>query len=593
MDLTWKNRNTNPELSTVYGEAAIVSALERQDSAVLPRAYGFTGVAYRNLDQYIKALEFYVQGWQSAININDPEEQAYAYMNLANLNLYINRPEQSKEYLESMSEILGQVDNQNILAYYHHYYGRALMVLGDYEPARENLEKALKLRQDQGNTIRVSVCQKYIGDLYQYMEMYDSAQEYYSKSMAGLTPAIDKNLFGTLLSDLSLLSTKNGKIDTARIYANQALILGEELGSKLRQREAHEALAEVERVLENYSQVQVHLDRVIDLNEALFSADLELQADLFDYELSLKEIEFEREKERIEYEASKSRITYIAVAISSFVLVVLFFGGRYYVQKQSLRFERENNKKITELNLQLEDKVEKRTEELKLQNERLEQLSTYKLELTNMLAHDLKSPLGVIVGYSDLIQEKSFGEKIRDSASSMLKMIYNMLDIQRFEEANMQLNKELLSLSDLYAEAHKMVQSIAQARGVELSYHGNGREQLQVDREIIVRVLINLFDNALKYTQQGGNIGLFASVAGNPAFLTLEVRDTGVGIETEDLNHLFDKFWHKNPERQDTVQSTGLGLSFCKMAVEEHGGNIYAKSTKGEGTSIFFELPVV
>ncbi len=593
LDLTWKNRNTNPELSTIYGEAAIVSALESQDSAVLPRAYGFTGVAYRNLDQYIKALEFYVQGWQSAININDAEEQAYAYMNLANLNLYIRRPEQSKEYLESMSEILGEVDNQNIQAYYHHYYGRALMVLEDYVPAQENLEKALELRQSQKNAIRVSVCQKYLGDLFKRMERFDEAKAYYSQAISGLTPAIDKQLYGTLLADLSLISTRDGDVETARDYANQALSLGEEIGSKLRQREAHEALAAVERALENYNQVQIHLNQVIDLNEALFGADLELQADLFDYELSLKELEFEREKERIEYKAAKSRITYIAVAISSFVLVVLFFGGRYYVQKQSLRFERENNKKITELNLQLEDKVEKRTEELKLQNERLEQLSTYKLELTNMLAHDLKSPLGVIVGYSDLIQEKSFGEKIRDSASSMLKMIYNMLDIQRFEEANMQLNRELLSLSDLYVEAHKMVQSIAQARGVELAYHGNGREQLQVDREIMVRVLINLFDNALKYTQQGGTIGLFVSEKENASILTLEVRDTGVGIESEDLEHLFDKFWHKNPERQDTVQSTGLGLSFCKMAVEEHGGTIYAKSTKGEGTSIFFELPIV
>lgn len=592
LDLAWENRNTNPEASIIYGEAAIFLALDSEDSSALPRAYGFTGVAYRNLDQYIKALENYVQGWRSAINIKNVEEQAYAYMNLANLNLYINRPEQSKEYLESMSEILDQVDNQNILGYYYHYYGRALMVLGDHGAAEENLKKALELRESQNNAIRVSVCEKYLGDLYQRMEAFDLSQEYYSRAISGLTPAIDKQLYGTLLSDLSLLSTRSGDMETARIYAKEALALGEEIGSKLRQREAHEALAEVERALENYSQVQIHLDQVINLNAALFSADLELQADLFDYELSLKVLEFEREKERIEYEASKSRIMFIAIAVSSFVLAVLFFGGRYYVQKQSLRFERENNKKITELNQQLETKVEKRTEELKLQNERLEQLSTYKLELTNMLAHDLKSPLGVIVGYSDLIQEKSFGEKIRDSATSMLKMIYNMLDIQRFEEASMQLNLEEVELSDLYARAERMVLPIAQSRGVVLTLEAESVHPLKIDLDIVVRVIANLFDNALKHTQKGGSIGLHALESEKPGFITLEVRDSGVGIDAEDLNHLFDKFWHKDPERTDTVQSTGLGLSFCKMAVEEHGGTIYAKSIKGEGTSIFFELPV-
>lgn len=591
LDLAWKNRNTNPEFSIVYGKAAIFLALESEDSAALPRAYGFTGVAYRNLDQYIKALENYVQGWRSAININNVEEQAYAYMNLANLNLYINRPEQSREYLESMSEILDQVDNPNILGYYYHYYGRALMVLGDHSAAEENLKKALDLRKSQENAIRVSVCEKYLGDLYQRMEAFDLSQEYYSRAISGLTPAIDKQLYGTLLSDLSLLRTRSGDTETARNYAKDALALGEEIGSKLRQREAHEALAEVERALENYSQVQVHLDQVINLNEALFSADLELQADLFDYELSLKVLEFEREKERIEYEASKSRILFIAIAISSFVLAVLFFGGRTYVQKQNLKIERENNKKITELNQQLETKVEERTEELKLQNQRLEQLSTYKLELTNMLAHDLKSPLGVIVGYSDLIQEKSFGEKIRDSASSMLKMIYNMLDIQRFEEANMQLNLEVVELQGLYAKAEKMVLPIAQNRGVNLSLEAEDSHQLKVDQDIVVRVIANLFDNALKHTPKGGQID-FGVAENKEHFLTLEVRDTGAGIAEEDLTHLFDKFWHKNPDRQDTVQSTGLGLSFCKMAVEEHGGTIYAKSTKGVGTSIFFELPI-
>ena len=112
----WQHRNTNPELSTVYGVAAIASALQEGDSAALPKAYGFTGVAYRNLDQYIKALEYYVKGWQAAIDINDIEEQAYAYLNLGNLNLYIRRPEQSREYLESMGEILGQLDNSNIQA---------------------------------------------------------------------------------------------------------------------------------------------------------------------------------------------------------------------------------------------------------------------------------------------------------------------------------------------------------------------------------------------------------------------------------------------------------------------------------------------
>lgn len=591
IDLIWKNRNTDPELSTVYGLAAIESALSNQDSAFLPKAYGFTGVAYRNLDQYIKALEYYVKGWQAAIDIEDAEEQAYAYLNLGNLNLYIRRPEQSKVYLESMAGILDEVDNLNIRAYYHHYYGRALMVLEDFEPARDNLEKALEIRESQQSAFRVSVCQKYLGDLYKRMKQFDMAEQYYATSIKGLSPDIDKQLYGTLLYDLSLINTKSGNTDLAKTYALQALSLGQEVGSKLRQREAHEALAAVERVLENYSQVQIHLDQVIALNEELFGEDLELQADLFDYELSIKEIEFEREKERIAYEADKSRIMFTTISISSFIVIALFFGGRSYVQRQNLRIERENNRQVKELNQQLESKVEKRTEELKHKNEKLEQLSTYKQELTHMLAHDLKSPLGVIVGYSDLIGEKNFGDKIRGSATAMLNMIYNMLDVQRFEEANMQLKLEELDVKDLFQKADNLVSSLFQAKNIKLSVEIENPVRLLADQEIVLRVFVNLLDNAIKYTEPNGEVVLYVNSSNRPGFITLELRDNGIGIDEEDLAHLFDKFWHKTPGQNETVKSTGLGLSFCKMAVEEHGGSISAKSKKGEGTSIYFELP--
>jgi two-component system sensor histidine kinase KdpD len=109
-----------------------------------------------------------------------------------------------------------------------------------------------------------------------------------------------------------------------------------------------------------------------------------------------------------------------------------------------------------------------------------------------------------------------------------------------------------------------------------------------MDFVLIVQVLVNLLDNAIKYSQPDTLIEIAAHIAG--AYLELEVRDRGVGIPQEDLNRVFDKFYRV--QRPNQVSGTGLGLSICKGIVEAHGGFIVAENRPGGGTSITVGLPV-
>ena len=115
---------------------------------------------------------------------------------------------------------------------------------------------------------------------------------------------------------------------------------------------------------------------------------------------------------------------------------------------------------------------------------------------------------------------------------------------------------------------------------------------LNCDWEIMVRVFVNLLSNAAKYSKPGRNVSLLVAEGKQDGFLQASVIDEGMGIPEAEISHVFDKYWQGDAKMSGKVASTGLGLTFCKLAVEAHNGNIAVKSTEGKGTSFIISLPV-
>ena len=117
--------------------------------------------------------------------------------------------------------------------------------------------------------------------------------------------------------------------------------------------------------------------------------------------------------------------------------------------------------------------------------------------------------------------------------------------------------------------------------------------QVSADRELLVRVVVNLLTNASKYTPAGGDISIRVTPATQEGFCQVSVTDTGTGIAPGYLNKVFDRFQQAAPEKSGRVRSTGLGLTFCRLAVQAHNGDIGVESTQGEGATFWFTLPLV
>ncbi|MCB2185825.1 MAG: PAS domain-containing sensor histidine kinase [Deltaproteobacteria bacterium] len=244
----------------------------------------------------------------------------------------------------------------------------------------------------------------------------------------------------------------------------------------------------------------------------------------------------------------------------------------------------------------LEEMVAQRTAALENANRELLKLDQMRQDLTNMVVHDMKSPLAELMGNLDLLTyslESPADREILDMAimgsDDLLRMIMNLLDIGRLEENRLQVNLEELSWPELAAELQGKFRTLTRLMGLEVRLVDHLARSFAADRGLIFRVLQNLFSNALEHTPTGGVVTLDAA-PGEEGGVVLSVTDTGRGIPEHAHHLIFEKFTQADSS-QGPRTSTGLGLSFCRLAVEAHGGRIWFHSREGEGAVFRVWLP--
>ncbi len=230
--------------------------------------------------------------------------------------------------------------------------------------------------------------------------------------------------------------------------------------------------------------------------------------------------------------------------------------------------------------------------------ERLE-LAELRTDLTSMIFHDLRSPLGNIISSLEVLTA-ALGDEQDETIQSVLsiaarssrrasRLVESLLDLDRLEEERAVLNKSEALISALIAEAVEEVHPTAEARGQLLRMNLQpGIPHVNMDVDMIRRVLINLLENAVKYTRSGDWIAVSAKRIGD--HLQVVVQDSGPGISANDRERIFQKFTRL--QRDGRSKGLGLGLAFCRLAVEAHGGKIWVESEEGRGSTFTFTLPI-
>ena len=246
--------------------------------------------------------------------------------------------------------------------------------------------------------------------------------------------------------------------------------------------------------------------------------------------------------------------------------------------------------KLSSLNKNLEQKVKERTAEV-------EKLLLQKDEFVGQLGHDLKNPLNPLVNLLPVLEErehdpetKKIFEVLNRNVNHMRNLVFNTIELARLKSSNVKLNIEDTNLLDEINNVIKMNNLLYEKNNIEIENKAGKNIIVMTDKLRLTELFDNLIGNSVKYSPDGGTITIDAKQ--DKDFVTVSIKDTGMGMTEEQLSHIFDEFYKVDSSRHD-FDSSGLGLPICKRIVEKHGGKIWAESKgEGKGTTMFFTLPI-
>lgn len=230
----------------------------------------------------------------------------------------------------------------------------------------------------------------------------------------------------------------------------------------------------------------------------------------------------------------------------------------------------------------------------------LQELEALRDSMVHMIVHDLRTPLtGVITGLQSVLQvgelnpiQEEFLSIANSSSEILLNMVNDLLNISKMESGTLEVNRRTIAMDVLVQRTLAQVSSLARHRSHQLSVHvAADLPSFEADEDLLCRVLVNLISNSIKFTPAEGSIELNVRTAPeHPNTILFSVKDTGHGIPSDQLENIFEKFAQVRG-MNGSRSSTGLGLTYCKLTVEAHGGRIWVESEIGRGSVFNFTLP--
>ncbi|MEO1258938.1 MAG: tetratricopeptide repeat protein [Bacteroidota bacterium] len=588
------------------------------------------GNNYARDGQKEKAISSYLESQQIMRELNDLPGIAFTYRSIGVTHFFAgNYPAAIEQFLEAYRTVEGTTHHQDVIILLD-YLGEAYMTIEDYENAQLYWEKAAKKWQEvngekknpdfsfkmgrvllskkeyksslnqflEAEKLKKEAGQFVAGDLYwntgqayEMLENYDAAQTYYQKALDASQSADGFFLKIKCLNGLGKVHENKNDLNRALTYYTEAHELAAGASQKEPKIDAASGLFRIykrqnktDKALRFLELAKTFQDSLYDEQNTKEVARLEAK---FEFEQEKQELAF-AQKQELEQQNNIRRLLYIALVLAGLIMLVGFLF---------IRSKQRANAKLSQLNEELMAQkavVEK-------QKEKLEKLDQTKSRFFTNISHEFRTPLTVISGMVDQINDKpevwlERGSKmIKRNTLALLNLVNQILDLRKLESNELKVQlvqgdvvKYLRYISESY-------DSFAKTQGIQLHFLPVIKElAMDYDPEKLLRILTNLLSNAVKYTPAGGNIYVHIDKTTNnsQACLSLRVQDTGQGIDEKDLPNIFDRFYQVEDALSRKGDGTGIGLALTRELVKLLGGEIEAQSQLGNGSTFTVELPI-
>jgi signal transduction histidine kinase/Flp pilus assembly protein TadD len=513
----------------------------------LPSVYLKIGRVYSETGDFISAEKWYQKGKLLSVEAGDFQTAAIAInaMGIMFKNQQ-NYEEALKHYLE-VTEIADRIKNKKLLLAVYSNIGNVYQSSGNYRKAIDFHQQALAVAEQLNNPVSVAHEEYGIGVALKDLSDYSGAVKHFEKALP---------VFHASQAWSDLLVTYKGLI------------------------EANNGLKKYDRSVifyEKYIAIRDSLNKN-ELNSALDSLKVK-----FKTEQTMQENTLLTQTNEIQSTTITLQRTIVVSAIL-FAFILLCFVVVVVRNRKKL-------KKGHEL-LELKNaEISSKSEELSLKNSQLMALASYKDSMNSFLVHDLKNLMNSVINLDKGQVTQQQAEGARQSGFQMLQIVSNLLDLGKYEHTVMNLATGDALLSQIIHRAFNETAYLAEQKSIRLALRLDAGYLVAVDQEVIKRVFVNLFTNAIKFSPAGGRIGIVTELT-SASEVKVFVHDDGEGISANYLPFIFEKFSQAIPRNSGFSVSNGIGLAFCKMAVEAHGGAIGVVSDQGHGSSFWFTLPL-
>ena len=244
---------------------------------------------------------------------------------------------------------------------------------------------------------------------------------------------------------------------------------------------------------------------------------------------------------------------------------------------------------------QLQERISLATKELSDANRELQTLDKLKSDFLANMSHELRTPLTVIRGGIDYLNRtvkkednRNYLDIIDKNLARLIHLVSDLFDFTKIEGRKTEWSFDQVNLSILIEEVLEIISPLSMDKDISISYKHPGDVLVEMDLERIEQVLVNLIENAIKFSPPQTDIHI--NIEEDPTYVTVSVKDRGIGIASENLKTIFDKFSTVPSAGIGKPEGTGLGLAICKAIIEAHDGKIWAESVKGESSTFYFTL---
>jgi len=536
------------ELKSALTQLLEAESVFRRDSLKknLASVYLKIGRVYSETGDFATAEKYYRKGKDYAIETNDFHSAAIA---LNAIGILYKNQKRNQEALNAFREVLSMAEKLKNTALIQAVYANianVYHVLQDYRQALDYQRKAMTLAEGMGNPDIIAQRNVGMGDALMGMGDYSGALMHFRRAI----PVLEESGAGT-----DLLVTYQSIIKAAKGTGDLATALNS---------------------YDKYTALKDSLSRS-EMNTALDSLKVK-----FDTEHTLREnVLLAKSNEFQSRVISQQKI----ILYSTVAFVLLLIGFVFFVAKSRLRI-----KKAGDMLALKNEEISVAAAELASKNEQLTEFARYKDAMNSFLVHDLKNPLNTIISCDSSNPDPKMAEAIRQSGIQMLQIVTNILDVNRYENAKLDFDREMVRISDLLLPACQETAYLAMQKSLRIIREYDQLILLIIDAQVIKRVMVNLLTNAIKFSPNGASIRIQA-VRQENRLVEISVEDHGQGIDAAFLPFVFDRYTQGTPRNSGFAVSTGIGLAFCRMAVEAHGGQIGVESEIGKGSRFWFTLP--